>query len=195
VSEAAPDRRRAGRLARGALATVLVVGLLLGLLALPLTVFPDSVAVPRDADVVVVLGGGQGERIATARALMDRTVGPPAGLLLLSDVGPAVGDGPNPLCGTAEPGYAIACFVPDPLTTAGEAEAIGRLAERQGWERIAIVTTSYHVTRARARVARCVEAEVVAVAAAPDLPLLERSGKSVRELAALARDALEGDAC
>lgn len=176
-------------------AAAVVIVLVLTLAALPLTVFPESAAVPSEPDVVVVLAGGKGERLATARTLMDRAVGPPAGLLLISN-----GDAPgwpeaNAMCGTAAESYAIACFRPRPDTTAGEARVLGELARAQGWDRIAIVTSTYHATRARMRVERCVDAQVEIVAAASDGPLLDRVRTSAREMVALARDLLDAGEC
>jgi uncharacterized SAM-binding protein YcdF (DUF218 family) len=181
--------------ARWAAAGVLLVVLLGVLVALPLTVFPESVAVPREADVVVVLAGGDGERHATARMIMDRAVGPPADLLLLAEGGAPGRPEVDDLCGTAEPRYAIACFTPDPATTAGAARAIGDLAAAQRWERVAVVTSTYHVTRARLRIERCTDAEVLLIGAAPDLGVLQQVRVSAREMAALARDALDAGEC
>jgi uncharacterized SAM-binding protein YcdF (DUF218 family) len=191
-----PRGRLLVRLLRGLVAGALVLGLLLAVAVVPLTVFPRSVAVPRDADVVVVLAGGQGERLEQALALMDRAVGPPAGLLLVSDVpDPVERPGEEVPCGTTGERYAIACFTPDPETTAGEAQAIGRLASGQDWDRVALVTTTYHATRARLRVERCTEAEVEVVTAASRRGLLDRAYRSLREVIALARDAVQGGGC
>jgi uncharacterized SAM-binding protein YcdF (DUF218 family) len=180
------------RVVRYLLAGSMVLALIAVLAALPLTVFPESVAIPRDVDAVVVLAGGDGERIATARALMERQVGPPADVLLLSDPDP--GD-PNPLCGVVEADYSVRCVVPDPVTTAGEAEVIGALIDAERWDRVALVTTTSHLTRSRLRFARCTDAELVMVAATPQLGAADRIASTFRELAALSRDALDGGAC
>jgi uncharacterized SAM-binding protein YcdF (DUF218 family) len=188
---------RPWRLLRWVLAGVLLAVLLLTLVALPLTVFPPSVAVPRDADVVIVLAGGRGERLAKARVLMDRAVGPPAERLLISN-GDAEGwPDANDLCGTSTEAYTVDCFRPDPDTTAGEARAIGALAAEEGWERIAVVTSTYHATRARLRIERCVDDDVrvEVVAATPDAEVLDRVRTSAREMAALTRDVLYGGEC
>jgi uncharacterized SAM-binding protein YcdF (DUF218 family) len=189
----APPGRSPWRALRWVLAGVLVAVLVLALIALPLTVFPESVAVPSEADVVIVLAGGGGERLVTATGLMERVVGPPAGLLLISD-GSGRSDG-GALCGTAAEAYAVACFEPSENSTAGEARTIGELAAAQGWERIALVTSTYHATRARLRVARCTDARVQVVVAAPDLSVWEQVRVSAREMTALARDALDAGEC
>ena len=137
-----------------------VLGLLLVLLlaSLPLFVLP-SVDEPEDlraapVDAVVVLGGGQGERIGTALALLDRLPGPPPQLLLSVPYG-------DPLvrCGTVpdEPDVDARCFAPDPFTTSGEAVFVAETAAAEGWDRVVVVTSDFHVTRARVLVSRCVE--------------------------------------
>jgi uncharacterized SAM-binding protein YcdF (DUF218 family) len=187
--------RRVLLVLRWTVALILLFALALVVVALPLTVFPDAVALPRDADVVVVLAGGSGERLDRAVGLMNRPAGAPASLLLLSDAEDPSDPDIAALCGTAGPDYAVACFSPDPVTTAGEAQAIGRLAQGQDWDRIALVTSTYHATRARRRFERCVDAEVQVVTAAPPGGMGERALKSLRELAALARDAVDDGSC
>lgn len=195
ASRTRPRARPVLRALRWVLGGLLVAGIALAVVAVPLTIFPAAVAVPREADVVVVMAGGAGERLDQALRLMNRGVGAPSSLLLLSDPREPRNPDVAALCGTAGPDYAVACFQPDPVTTAGEAQAIGRLAEGQRWDRIALVTSTYHGTRARLRVRRCVDAEVEVVTAAPRIGVLERAGQSVQELAALARDALDDGRC
>jgi uncharacterized SAM-binding protein YcdF (DUF218 family) len=38
---------------------------------------------------------------------------------------------------------------PDPYTTRGEARAVARLADEHGWRSVVVVTSRYHVPRAR----------------------------------------------
>lgn len=190
-----PPRGGVLRVLRWSVAIALLGALVLVAITLPLTVFPDAVAVPNDADVVVVLAGGSGERLGRALGLMNRPAGAPASLLLLSNAEDPPDKIIDALCGTAAEEYSVACFRPDPVTTAGEAQAIGHLAQGQSWERIALVTSTYHATRARRRVERCVDADVQVVTAEPPGGLLDRVGASVRELAALARDALDDGSC
>jgi uncharacterized SAM-binding protein YcdF (DUF218 family) len=176
---------------------MLLFALAVGVVAVPLTVVPETVAAPSESDVVVVLAGGRGERLDTALALMDRQIGAPGPLLAISN-----GDAPewpqaNELCGTAGPDYSVVCFEPDPQTTRGEAMAIAGMAETLGAHRIAIVTSTYHATRARLLVERClpdgVELEVVAAPVRGDLPHKVRA--SLRELMALAGAVVRGGEC
>jgi hypothetical protein len=49
----------------------------------------------------------------------------------------------------------LICFDPDPGTTRGEAEVIGRLARQYRWSSVALVTTRSQDIRARMIVKRC----------------------------------------
>jgi uncharacterized SAM-binding protein YcdF (DUF218 family) len=62
-------------------------------------------------------------------------------------------------------GLHVTCFQPHPRTTQGEAEEIGRLARAHGWTKIIVVTSTYHVSRARVIVDRCMPGQVFMVAA------------------------------
>lgn len=161
--------------------------LLFVLLSFPLFVLP-SVDAPeeiRDApvDAVAVLGGGQGERIATAHAVLPRLPVPAPDLLLSVPY-----EAPLLTCGDA-PGLSqvtVRCLVPEPMTTSGEALSIATMAAEEGWSRIVVVTSDYHITRARILVSRCVER------LAPDLEVLwvagDTAAASVRGLWAMATE-------
>ena len=156
-------RRRAGR----GLGAVLGLLLVLLLASLPLFVLP-AVDEPEDVrgapvDAVVVLGGGAGERIETALSLLDRLPAPPPQLVLLVPY-----DDPLLTCGTVpgKPDVAVRCIAPDPLSTAGEAAVATELAVAEGWDRMVVVTSDFHVTRSRVLFARCAEQ------LAPDLRVL-----------------------
>ena len=45
--------------------------------------------------------------------------------------------------------FEVLSVVPEPSTTRGEAREVARLAAERGWQRIFVVTSSYHVPRAR----------------------------------------------
>jgi uncharacterized SAM-binding protein YcdF (DUF218 family) len=59
------------------------------------------------------------------------------------------------LCAKGASGYRVVCFDPHPYSTHGEAEAIARLARANGWTRLDVVTSRYHVFRAGMLVGRC----------------------------------------
>ena len=110
---------------------------------------------PRRADAVVVLAGDH-LRLGKALELMTRRVAP---TLVISD-GLAPGwRKANRLCrGAAR--FRVACFRPRPYSTRGEARAVARMAAARGWRSVLVVTSTYHVTRARLLFDRCVGARV-----------------------------------
>lgn len=119
-------------------------------------------------DAIVVLGGGiRDERLRTAEAAVAaQTAGdaaPPA-LVLSVPYGPDYVTCPatTVVAGRTVP---LACVVPDPFTTTGEASAVARLASTRGWRRVAIVTSSYHLARAGVVFDRCLDEPVVRYAA------------------------------
>jgi uncharacterized SAM-binding protein YcdF (DUF218 family) len=117
-----------------------------------LFVLPPTDA-PGQADAVVVLSGGRDSRLEPAVRLVERKVAP---VLVIS------GAGYDPewqtarhLCAGGASGYRVVCFDPHPYSTHGEAEAIARLARANGWTRLDVVTSRYHVFRAGMLVRRC----------------------------------------
>jgi uncharacterized SAM-binding protein YcdF (DUF218 family) len=112
---------------------------------------------PRRADAVVVLSGDH-LRLGKALELMARRVAP---TLVISD-GLAPGwRQANRLCrGGARGRFRVVCFRPDPYSTRGEARAVARMASARGWRSVVVVTSTYHVTRARLLFDRCVDASV-----------------------------------
>jgi uncharacterized SAM-binding protein YcdF (DUF218 family) len=96
------------------------------------------------ADAIVVFAGGNGERLNKALDLAREGYAPNL----------VASTGPDQLC-NARQSFAVICFSPDPDNTRGEAEAIGRLAREHRWKRLILVTSTYHVTRARLLLDRC----------------------------------------
>jgi uncharacterized SAM-binding protein YcdF (DUF218 family) len=113
---------------------------------------------PRRADAVVVLAGDH-LRLGKALELMTRRVAP---TLVISDgLAPGWREG-NRLCrGGARARFRVLCFRPDPYSTRGEARAVARMAAARGWRSVVVVTSTYHVTRARLLFDRCVGARVL----------------------------------
>ena len=110
---------------------------------------------PRRADAVVVLAGDR-LRLGKALELMTRRVAP---TLVISD-GLAPGwRRANRLCrGRAR--FRVLCFRPEPYSTRGEARAVARMAVARGWRSVVVVTSTYHVTRARLLFDRCGDVRV-----------------------------------
>ena len=60
------------------------------------------------------------------------------------------------------------CFRAQPFTTRGEARYVARLARRRNWRSLIVVTSRYHVTRARLLYSRCYDGELTVVGATPN---------------------------
>ena len=96
------------------------------------------------ADAIVVFAGGNGARLNKGLDLARDGYAPNL----------VASTGPDQLC-NARLSFSVICFSPDPDNTRGEAEAIGRLAREHHWNRLIVVTSTYHVTRARLLLDRC----------------------------------------
>lgn len=143
---------------------ILVVLLLLAAfvaLGARLFVWPDEDA-PRRVDAVVVLAGDWEDRLPLAQGLVEQGV---ARTLVLSEE--PVADYPRDLCRRAN----VTCFQADPYSTTGEAQTFAPLARRRGWRSVVVVTSVYHVTRARLLFRRCLDGTVFVVGA--DEPALD----------------------
>lgn len=129
---------------------------------------------------IVVLGGGGGERLTRALAL--RTTGSDGTLQPLVLSAEAVDDLWQR--GGSCDDVGVWCVEPVPANTHGEAHAVASLVRAQGWSRVTVVTSDFHVPRTRLVFARCVPVPVRVVAAVTDPPLPERLWRLVRELVA-----------
>lgn len=114
------------------------------------------------ADAVVMLGGSSGARLDTAVSLMDRGL---ARALVISTPRDSSSRRSLAFCALPHP-YPVTCFVPDPSTTRGEAEEIGRLSDAHGWHNVMVVTSLFHIARARMTVARCYSEDLRMIPAA-----------------------------
>lgn len=86
-------------------------------------------------------------------------------------------------------GYArfqVVCFRAKPYTTRGEARAVSALASRHRWHSLLLVTSTYHVTRARLLYRRCYGGRVNVVGANPKASLTEWAGLIVHEWSGVA---------
>lgn len=119
---------------------------------------PDEGA-PARADAIVVLSGSK-RRLDRALELMARGTAP---VLVISgrDHRQPLADR---LCAAGgRDGFRVLCFMPRPDSTRGEARQVARLARRHRWRAVVLVTSRFHVTRARMLFRRCVGARVYAV--------------------------------
>lgn len=100
---------------------------------------------PAKADAVVVLSGTQ-ERLPVGERLVREGYAP---LLVVSrSTFPKAAE--LRACRTG-----ALCFRADPYSTRGEARAIARLAAARHWRTVDVVTSQFHVFRARILIRRC----------------------------------------
>jgi hypothetical protein len=112
---------------------------------------------PSRVDALVMLDS-PGHPLAFAVRLAAQHRAP---FLVVSQGTPASRDPcPGPI-----PGVTLICFHPVPPTTQGEAEFVGRLAEKYHWRSIAVVAITPQDSRARLRVERCFPGQVYVVTA------------------------------
>lgn len=105
------------------------------------------------ADAVVVLGG-RPNRVPVGVALVRAGTAP---VLLVFNVDGSALD----LEGAGE----VITIRPDPYSTRGEAAIVATLARERGWSSLVVVTSTYHVPRARFIFAREFEGELTMVPA------------------------------
>ena len=154
---------RIWRILAWALATVAAVAIVLSFIWF---VNPDTseIEAVEPADAVVVFVGNP-ERLETAVELMKRGGAPnlviPNGDTL--DIG-------TELC-RQEASFEVFCPDTGEITTWGEARAIGRLADENGWSRLIAVTSVYHVHRATSLLRKCHEGPVEVVTPPRDIDL------------------------
>lgn len=101
-----------------------------------------------EVDAVVVLGGGRGERVALGRELADNLDVP----LVLSAEAILWGWRAGLAC---EP--PVRCELPEPNATRGEARMVAGLAQANGWDEVAVVTSRFHVGRTRMLMRQCLD--------------------------------------
>ena len=159
-------RRPAGR--RRWLVRILLALLAIWLLGCYLVLVEPTVNKPVKVDAILVLGppdvDGRAEAgYALARAHYANTVV----VSVQSDLQQQV----KGACRNQNAGYQVICFQPDPGTTRGEAREIGRLARQHHWTSVIVITSTYHISRARMIVERCMPGSVLMVAA-PGKPAL-----------------------
>jgi hypothetical protein len=121
---------------------------------------PTVVAHPTNADAIVVLGPATSARTDAAVALARQGR---SHILVLSNA--TTHTHATQLCDHPPTGWTLICFVPEPGTTRGEAEYVRTLAARYGWTNLIVVTSRFHISRARLLLKRCLNGAVQMVAA------------------------------
>jgi len=161
-------RRRSRRQSRvrRLLGTALAVLVVTWLVACVVVVAEPTIDRPARADAILVLGPPDVDgRLTEAYALAAAHY---AGTLVISIESEQQRQAKH-ACTDGSPDYRVICFRPDPQTTRGEAEEIGILARQHHWTSVLVVTSRYHVSRARLLVTRCMPG-TVRVTAAPGSP-------------------------
>ncbi len=143
---AATGRRGRRRWVILTVAAVLVVGIAAA--TARLLVWPQQ-GMPARVDAIVMLNG-PGDRLDTALNLGWARRAP---VLVISRGSSYWGHGS--VCAPKMPGVKVICFEPSPSTTQGEAEYVGRLADRYHWKTIVVVTITPQITPGRIWLERC----------------------------------------
>ena len=136
---------------------VLVIAWVLATVRVVLVPTEDEVG---QADAVVVLSGSKHERLDRGLELVREGVAP---VLVISGGLDPRQPRANELCRDGDEGFSVTCFTPDPDSTRGEARKVADLARENGWKRVLVVTSRFHVTRARMLFDRCTDVDVDAV--------------------------------
>ncbi|MGI9113085.1 MAG: YdcF family protein [Gaiellaceae bacterium] len=110
------------------------------------------------ADAVVVLAGSK-FRLPVGLELVERAVAP---VLVISDGLDRRSPRANRLCRERA---LVLCPKPDPYSTRGEAQLIARLATERGWNSIVVVSSRFHLFRARILIQRCYRGRLAFVGA------------------------------
>ena len=128
-----------------------------------LFVRPDRGMPPRVSAIVMLNGPGD-DRLDVALDLAWHHRAP---FVVIFRGSPGYGHGGD--CAPKIPHEKIICVDPNPATTQGEAEFVGRMAKQYRWRSLVLVTITPQATRGRLRIERCFTGPVYAVTASPAL--------------------------
>jgi hypothetical protein len=115
-------------------------------------IWPDLPALPKHAEAIVELAGpaNSGRDAVAVQLAQDHRADYLAQSTQLGDTH----------CLPAPADVHLLCFHPDPGTTRGEGQWIGREAQRLNWKSVILVTTPDQAYRAKLRVGRCFPGKV-----------------------------------
>lgn len=120
----------------------------------------------KNADAVVMLGGASKERLPEALKVRDELNAP---FLVLSNTDTPGNSTADQYCDAHSLDPSVICFMPEPMDTRGEADAVGLLASERGWTSVVVVTSKYHVARSERLMNQCTPSKVQMVATDPEL--------------------------
>jgi uncharacterized SAM-binding protein YcdF (DUF218 family) len=151
VGDARKRGRRISLWLRIAAGTAAVAAILAAVcVSLYVTPATDS---PVKADAILVLGPPLEPRIQTAYRLAEAGVSDKVFVSIPSDRVPS--SGKFVFCPAPPKGIEVACFVPSPFTTKGEAAYVQEMYDRGQLGTVVVVTQAPHILRARLIFSRC----------------------------------------
>ena len=122
---------------------------------------------PMHADAVFVLSGSS-KRLPVGLRLVRQGYAP---LLVVDRTRPRASPLERRVC-AHEVDVRVLCADVVPYSTVGEAEFLGRLAAKRHWTRVDVVTSQFHVLRAKLLLRRCYHGDLAVVGAPNELLLL-----------------------
>ncbi|WP_169747739.1 YdcF family protein [Demequina subtropica] len=182
---------------RGGIRVLLGVASLVAAIAAvgwPLYVTPASDE-PRAVDAVYVIGPPTDFRMAVAEQMVADGLTGTVVVSLTDDDGRQAWERASELCdGAVEIDFSLECRMPDPFTTRGEARWLRELVDQHGWESVAVVTFTPHLTRTRVIMERCWSGDIVYVDSREPITLGYWAYQYAYQSAAFVKVALE-DGC
>ncbi|MGU3432750.1 YdcF family protein [Actinomycetes bacterium M1A6_2h] len=128
-----------------------------GVAGVPLFVNPKEDDLSK-ADAIIVLGGPEEGREEYAQGLASAGLAPV--LVYSNPYGPKA-RGMLQKCAAQETSYTVICFDPEPATTMGEARFVARMAVKNDWKKIIVITYRPHISRARYIFGKCFDGTVL----------------------------------
>lgn len=185
-----PINSFSGRIRRPVVTAIAVVGSLTALwvVAGVFAFVAPAAGRPQRADAIVVLAPTTTTgRLNYAEKLLEDGW---SENLVISVPQQSGGETPANLCEEKHT-YQTICFVPDPVTTQGEARVIERLAEERNWHTITVITNDSHLTRARIIIQRCYKGNLNMLAVRQDNSLAFWAYRFLYETGALIKASSE----
>jgi uncharacterized SAM-binding protein YcdF (DUF218 family) len=155
-------RRRAHRL----VVSVCLLLIVVVIAGLPVFVRPQIDRL-RHADAILILGGFGDYRYSFGLELAAQGWAPD---LVVSNPRGASDVWERNFCATPPTRLDLHCFMPDPITTKGEARELRRLASQYGWRTVIVVTFQPHISRARFILEQCFDGDLIMVASPAHIP-------------------------